>query len=348
MFDKQRSALDKPASFALFIGNFASLIEQGFQPAQAVRLISEARSNSRRDIYAESVDTVVENLKEGKPLAESFEAAQFYPDAFISMVRSGEASGRLAESLRSYGRYVSTFLAMQKTFKGTMRYPMILLSVIAVAVILMTGILVPTVFEPMLAKRKRTVGSLPLYSQFLFLLSYVFGVAGNIGAVVIAIGAVVLIWGPAKKQIEKLILLIPSMRELTKKLSWATWMRLVSMCLMSGMRLTETLEVCSASRPSDLEDQYDDLQEAVENGHSVGKFLSGTETDPLLVMSVDLGEQSGKLPDMMLTVSDQYMFGMEQEIKSASESMQPIVIAVLAVAGGGLSGIIYLTQLSLM
>lgn len=348
-FVRKKNALDDAQSFSLFCGTFASLINRGYSPVRAVCAIADAaysRGGKKKELM-KHIYSIAEQLRDGISLKDAFEAEDYFPDEFTAIVGAGEKSGKLDSTLKSYSEYLSAYITVKKSFRGAMTYPTIMLSAIVIAIFGFGAFLVPGILTEIMRKAGKTVSDLILPGKFLFALSYLVNIAGKPGAVLLCLGTLYWMWGPGRRKVEKLFLLVPAMSRLFIRLSWATWMRTMAMCLMSGMSMRESLEACTTTSPPELADDYDDVVESTLEGSPLSKEMKDRDADMLLCLSIEMAEESGSVPEMMLNVSDQYVAGMEIEIKQAASAMEPIVIAILTILGGGIVMSLMLTILSL-
>lgn len=342
-----RMASDNPVQFSLFVSNFGSLVERGFKPVEAMRALNKSYGRMKSTLLSEAIEDIVTSVEDGMSLAEAFRETNYFPEDFVSMLASGEKSGSLALVMKQYLKYLNTYQTANKAFRSAMTYPLVMLSAIVVAIFGFAGFLVPSALEPMLMKSRKTVSQLNASGQFLFMLSSIVSFAGPVGTVLMIIGSLYWIWKPGRPHIEKIFFLIPSMRNLFFRLSWATFLKSLSMCLVSGLTLYESLEACQNQSPKDIYDAYDEILDEVKSGESLSGQFDKNGVDALITLSVDSGEQSGQLAVMADSIAEQYVSGMEQEIKQASSSLEPILIVVLAAVGGGLAGTLMMTIMSL-
>lgn len=342
-----KKASDDAVQFALFVSNLASLVERGFKPVEALRVLDEAYGKSKPTPLSQAVEQIVEDLESGASIAEAFTDTDFFPEDFISLLSAGEVSSSLVPVLRQYSRYLTTYQTANRAFRSAMTYPLVMLSAIVAAVIGFTGFLIPRMLLPMVQRANKPIEALPMAGQVLFKISEVVSFAGPVGALLLGAGILYYIWKPGRKHIEKLFLLIPAMRRLFHRLSWATYLKSLSMLLSSGLLLRESLEACEVLAPSNIRPVYDDIVQAVEEGGTLSGQFAEHEVDSLITLSVESGEKSGQLSEMADSMAEQYMAGMEQEIKQASSSLEPVVIVLLAVVGGSMAGGLMMTIMSL-
>lgn len=326
---KRRTALNNSIRFSLFTSSLASLLDTGFTPFAALSAYTE--SNDADDEFLDVLREVTESMQKGEPIGKSFVDTEYFPEDFCSIVESGERSGTLSSCLREYGQYLNTFQSAQRSFRSALTYPLVMMSALVIAVFVFGGFLIPKTLLPLLAARKLSMTDLGLPGMILQVISLVsFG--GQFVTIILMLATIYWMWIPGRKKIESLFLGIPAMKRLFNRLSWSVYMKVLSMCMRSGMRMTESVNASESSAPPELEGE--DVEKRLQSGDSLAEIWQDAGVDRLICLLVRTGTRGGELPEMLENTAHQYMAGMEQEIKQASSAIEPIVIGLLAGVGG--------------
>lgn len=336
----KKQALNNPVGFSIFATGLASLLDAGFTPFGALEALRNAGTDG-----AEPLDEVLSAMSSGSTIGEAFLSADYYPPDFCALVDAAERTGRLGHALRDYASYLTVFQTAKKSFRGALTYPLVMTTGIIAAIFAFGGFLVPGFLFEMAKKKGVALSEAGAPGMFLSALSSLVGWGGPIVTVLMCVGLIYWIWGPGRSKVEGVFLAVPAMKALFRRLSWASYMKMLSMCLSSGLILTEAVETCEGMAPKEVAN--DDVLNELASGISLSEVWENMGADGLVCLLSETGTRGGNLPAMFDSLSLQYMSGMEQEIKQTAAIIEPIVIAALAVVGGTLAGSLMLTVMKL-
>jgi type IV pilus assembly protein PilC len=267
-------------------------------------------------------------------------AAQFpdvFDDMFLGMIRTGEVSGRLAETLGSLADHLESSAELRQKVKAAMMYPA---AVTAFAVLLTSGILIWIVpaFERIYDDLG---GALPVPTRMLITLSrllrhYFVYLAAAVALAVIAF-KLVLRTKRGRHAWDRAILWMPVFGDLALKVSLARFTESFSQMLRNGIPILRALELAgevmgnTALRQGILR-----CRERVEHGEQLAAAM---RTEPLypsmMVQMVATGEKTGKIDDMMERVAVFYRNEVNVMLRSLTALVEPMLIMVLGVLVGG-------------
>jgi type IV pilus assembly protein PilC len=319
----------------IFAKNLGYMIDAGLPLAKSLSVLEKQITNKSFKTIILSIEA---DIRKGKTLSQS---SSLYPKVFsglfVSMVRAGEESGKLSESLHIVGDQMDGMYKLKKKIKGAMIYPSVIISIMIIIGILMLVYVVPSItatFEDLNVE-------LPLLTRFLigaseFLknniilsLTILLGIIGAIYAVFLS--------KKGKHMFEYMILRIPVINNLVKETNSAHITRTLSSLLSSGVPFSQAISITADV----IENGYFKaiLKEAigkVEKGETISSvFLKKTDLCPVFVGEMmNVGEETGRLPEMLIEVASFYENSVDQKTKDISTIIEPVLMVIIGIAVG--------------
>ncbi len=326
----------------VFTRQLATLIGAGLPLSQSLHTLVDQTQNAHlRSVIQE----IINSVESGHTLHDSFaKHPQVFDQLFLALVSAGEASGTLDESLQKVAAQQEKDAAIMSKIRGAMTYPVIVLFVIAGVLIFMLVTVVPQV-EKLYKDLHQT---LPLITQLIVAASQF--VTKFWWMVLIAIGlgiyfAVQYFRTPAGKHtLDILKLNFPLFKNLFNRLYMARFNRTGETLLKSGVGMLDMLAIASDSIGNQvISAQIDRAAEKVKGGKELSVALTVEESIPSLVSQmISIGEKSGRVDEMMGKVAKIYEEELDEEIRTISTLIEPILMVVLAVVAGGMVAAILL------
>lgn len=278
---------------------------------------------------------VREDLQEGKSLASSIER---YPDIFstvyVQLVRAGEASGKLEKVLDRLTDLLERSEKVQNKVSGAMRFPIFMMFMIVGVVIFASTFIIPSVAGTLQDLGGRMPGlTLAMLSLSEVITGYWYlllaGIAGVVGGF--------LFWKRSdfgSLQFDQLLLKLPLVSKFSKIRAVVQFSQTLGMLLEAGVNFSEALDLVSKVVGNRILGKT--LVEARSNIIREGKIAKHLEKTgmfpPIAYYMIKVGEESGKLPEMLLQVSRDYeeeLFRTTDGLVSAITPMMTILIAVV-------------------
>lgn len=320
---------------AAFTQELASLLHAGLPLDRALAIMIEAASDGALRSLTRGIQ---ETVRGGAALSDALAA---YPRTFsrfyVSMVRAAEAAGRLDQGLARLVQYLDRSRALRDNVVSALIYPAILVAVASVSLLIILAYVVPQ-FTQLFADAGR---ALPLPTRIVVgaaegLRSY--GWLLVLAAVALAITVRYRLRRPAGRyRWDRLLLRVPVLSELITKVEMARFSRSLGTLLASGVPLLTALGIVKdilANRV--LADTLDPAAETLKAGRSLAAPLMSTGLFPALgLQMIRVGEETGRLDEMLLRVADLY----DGEVASATQRLlallEPILIVGLGVVIAG-------------
>ena len=292
-------------------------------------MLAEQTENKK---LKEAIVNTQSNVEKGENLSDSMRQNDAFPSILIDMVRAGEASGSLENSLTRMAIQFEKDAKLNGIVKKAMMYPIVLICVMIGVVIVMLTFVIPsfmTMFEDLDSELPATTKAILAMSNSLKNYWYIY--------IIVVVGIVVGIQmykrtDDGRHNLDKLKLKIPVFGLLQTKSACASFARTMSTLLQAGMPMIDALEISASTMKNVL--FYDGL-EKVKNGVSLGLPLSNqlkaTGLFPAMVVHmVGIGEETGNVEEMLTNSATYYEEEVEVQTQTLTSLMEPIIIVLMA------------------
>ena len=289
-------------------------------------------------VHRAMMEDILTTLKSGRSLTVGLEQhGVVFSSFYISMVRSGEASGNLAGVLTELAGYLERSRAVRSTIVSAMVYPAILAVVASLSVAIMLGYVVPE-FESLFEEMG---DGLPMLTAIIISLGDV--VAGWWWLMAIVIGGGVslirkwLATPQGRNWLDVRALTLPLAGPLIRKFEVSRFARTMGTLLGNGVAILKAADIASGTVGNTvLRHHLDNLAPAIKRGERLSKSMEPEMFSPLAVQMVLVGEESGRLDTMLLELAQVYEAEVEADVKRALTLLEPALILGM----GGLIAII--------
>jgi len=332
----------------VFTRQLATLIGAGLPLAQSLNTVLEQTQNKKLQSIVQEITASVEG---GKTLSESF--AKFpsvFDPVFLALVGAGELSGTLDDSLQRIANQQEKDAAIASKIKGALTYPIIVLFVIFGVLAFMLFTVVPQV-EKLYKDLKQT---LPLLTQIMV------GAANLLASfwwiVIIVLGAGIYFFiqylktESGIKMMDSFKLNVPVFGGMFRKLYMGRFMRTGQTLLGTGVSMLDMLKITSkAVNNTIIEKSITRAIDKVKGGKALSISLKPEAYIlPLVPQMIKIGEQSGRIDEMMGKTAQVFEDELDEQIRTISTAIEPILMVVLAVVAGSMVAAILLPIYSLV
>ncbi|MEK7453002.1 MAG: type II secretion system F family protein [Patescibacteria group bacterium] len=319
----------------VFTKNLAVMIGAGLSLTKALNVLTEQTENKK---FKQIIRSISEDIQKGDQLAVSMSKYKSaFSSLYVSMIKVGETAGNLQDVLNSLATQMKKDHDIVSRVRGALMYP-------AVVLIAMFGIgaLMMTIVVPSLAKTFADTGiSLPASTQFIialsdFLVNFWYIAIIIIMIVVYTINAS-LKTESGKKFFDKLILKIPVLSNLSKKLNSARFGRIFSTLIDSGVPVVNALEILSNTLSNFyFAESVKYAAKEIQKGKSLSKILESYKDiyPPLVTQMIEVGEETGALTNIMAQLAEFYEEEVDNITKNMSTIVEPIMMIFIGVAVG--------------
>lgn len=319
----------------MFTRNLAVMIGAGLALNKALSVLEEQSENKNfKTIIAE----VANNVQAGKSFSECIGA---HPDAFsdlyVNMVRIGETAGNLEEVLNGLADQMKKDHDIVSRVRGALMYPAVIF-----IVMLIVGYLMMVLVVPKLAATFLDIGAeLPMSTKILILLSNIMlnywylAIGGVIGLIYVM--RLVLRTAGGKKGVDALILRMPIIKGLSRKLNSARMCRTLGILVDSGVPIVKALEILSKTLSNhyfseSLSNAALEIQKGKTLFESLKKY-SGVYP-PLVMQMIAVGEETGSLTKVLSKLAEFYEDEVNELTKNLSTIIEPIMMVIIGTGVG--------------
>lgn len=307
----------------------ATLLRAGLELDRALVILQGLGES--KPLHA-SFTGILSRVRDGSSFSEAVAADDTFPTLYVSMIRAGEFSGRLDASVESLAVYLERTQTLRESVKSALIYPAILFVVSGLSI---AGILVFVLpqFEPLFAEAGK---SLPLATRIVISAGHFVG-SFWWAILLLFAGAAALIerslrQEPIRHKVDALALGIPILGDLWRKIEIERFARTLGVLLMNGVALTEGLRLTkNALSNRVLAAAVDRTASNLREGEALADNLARSKVfTPMVVDLVRVGEESGRLGEMLLRQADIY----EQNVKHALARLLALLVPVLTILSG--------------
>jgi type IV pilus assembly protein PilC len=334
---------------AIFTRQFSVMIDAGLPLVQCLEILAGQQENKT---FQKILNGVRGSVEGGATLSTSMKQYDKVFDAlYYNMVEAGETGGILDTILQRLSSYIEKNVKLKRAVQSAMIYPIAVMSIAGGVIILLLWKVVP-IFTQLF----NGLGvDLPLPTRIVIGMSnFVGSIYGFIIAAFFAAGLFALkSWygTPAGRMaIDTIILKIPLIGPLMRKIAVARFTRTLGTLISSGVPILEGLDITArTSGNAVVERAITQTRKAVEAGRSLVDPLKDTGVFPgMVTQMIGVGEQTGAMDAMLQKIADFYEDEVDAAVKDLLTAMEPIMIVVLGVVVGGIVISMYLPLFSLI
>lgn len=313
----------------VFTRQLASMMSSGLTLIQALGVL---RDQIQKPALKEIVAGIISDVQEGRTFSSAIEK---YPKTFtpvyISLVKSGEASGLLDKIFTRLADNLEKSQKLRATITSALIYPVIIIVMMVLVVIVMMIFVIPQ-----LESLYKGLGSnLPAATQFIIFLSHA---TSNYWPILI--GLVFLIVFIYKRWMntdlgriinDKLVISIPIIGKLVRLAILTEFARTLGLLINAGTLVVESLrQTAGITGNKFYTDAITDISHRVEKGITIGDAMATYDLfPPVLVQMIHIGEQTGKLDESLLKVSEYFSAEVEGQVKILTTAIEPAIMVIL-------------------
>lgn len=317
------------ADIAITTRQLATLLGAGVTLVEALTaLVDQVEKERLKRILSD----VKQRVNEGSSLADALGQHQkVFGALFVNMIRAGEHSGALDAVLLRLADFTEGQAKLQSKIIGTLIYPAIMVIIGGGVLVLLMTVVVPKVtkiFESMQATLPWTT-QLLIWSSNLLQNWWFILFPALIGA-----GVAVVYWArsPTGKPVwDRNVLKTPVFGPLVRMMAIARFSRTLATLLKSGVPLLTAMDIVkNIVTNSVLADVVEKARDAIREGESIANPLKRSgEFPPLVYHMISIGERSGQLEDMLLSVADSYEEQVNVRVSALTALLEPMLIVTM-------------------
>jgi type IV pilus assembly protein PilC len=311
-----------------FCRQLAAMLSSGITLIRAMMIIEQRDSKPHvKKIY----QSLIAELQRGSTLSESMiKQGKAFPELLINMMRAGESSGRMDITAQKMADTFEKQHKLNQKLKSATTYPIILVVMIIGVILIIFTFVLPSffgMFEGM---------ELPVPTQIVvaisnFLTHYFWLLGIVVGVTAATLWYTFRLPGP-KRQLDKLKLKLPKIGNLLSTIYTGRFARTLSSLYVSGIPMIQALTISRNTIGNKyIEWQFDGVIDALGNGRTLSQALGAVDGfERKLNSTILIGEESGRLEQMLESTADQYDYDSEMATTRLITMLEPILICVMA------------------
>jgi len=340
----------KPKLLMIFTRQLATLIDSGLPLLRGLNVLAK---QERDNVLHKTIDKLAEGVQSGGTFSENLaQHPKIFNDLYVNMVRAGELGGVLEVVLTRLAEFQEKAAKIKNKVIAAMVYPAI---VMVMALGIMTFLLIYIVpkFEGIFHDM---LGDKPLPGITRFVISISRFVQGNwliiFGAIIVAIFGYAFLNRTAggRSFFDRLKLRVPLFGDVIRKTAISRFSRTLGTLVTSGVPILQALNITRATAGNTvISKAIAQVHDSVKEGESIVQPLEASGAFPPMVISmIDVGEETGQLPEMLLKIADVYDDEVDNSVAALTAMLEPVMIVFLAVVVGTIVIALFMPLISII
>ena len=317
-----------PLQLSIATRQLATLSSAGIPLIECLSaLVEQIEHSSLKGVFAQIRDRV----NEGSALADAISSTGKFDTLYISMVRSGEASGALGTVLNRVADYLEDQVRLASKLTSIFVYPAVLLGFAMLVVAMLVTVVLPQITNLLLSLGQE----LPFYTRMVigasdFARAWWWAILGVMVLAVIGFRAF-RNTESGRVIVDRAILRLPLLGRVVRVVAIARFSRTLSSLLSSGVGIIQSLDISRhVARNSVIEEAISDARASVLEGASLAQPLRASgEFPPMVITMVEVGERAGDLEAMLAKVAQTYDEQVETTVTRLTSLLEPLLILVM-------------------
>jgi general secretion pathway protein F len=319
-----------------FTQQLSTLLSAGLPLEKSLSIVAELTEKKE---FQNVITEILSGIQEGIAFADVLaKHPKVFSKLYVNMVKAGEAGGVLEMILERLVDFLESSQELKDYITSAMLYPMLLTGVCGLTIILLLTFVIPnfsTMFEDV-------GGSIPASAQLLLgmsevLKSYWWVMAGTIGGVYFGIKKY-LATENGKFKWDEIKLKLIMVKTLVQKIEVSRFSRTLGTLIQSGVPILQSLNIVKETIGNlVIARSLTGIHEGIKEGEGISKPLKSANTFPsLAIHMITVGEETGRLDEMLLKVADTYDQDVRNAIKRLISLLEPCLILFMALIVGSI------------
>jgi type IV pilus assembly protein PilC len=340
----------KPKILMIFTRQLATLIDSGLPLLRSLTVLSK---QERDPVLKKTIDKLADSVQGGNTFSESLaQYPRIFNDLYVNMVKAGEVGGVLELVLTRLAEFQEKAAKIKNKVAAAMVYPLIVMTMAIAIMGFLLVFIVPkfeAIFHDMLGDRP-----LPGITTFVITVSrFVQTHWMVIIAIIIASIAAYKFTNRTprgKSTIDGVKLCFPLFGDIIRKTAISRFSRTLGTLVTSGVPILQALNITRETAGNlVIARAIAQVHESVKEGESIVQPLEASAAFPPMVVSmIDVGEETGQLPEMLLKIADVYDDEVDNSVAAMTAALEPMMIVFLAVMVGTIVIALFLPLISII
>ena len=333
---------------AIFTRQFSVMIDAGLPLVQCLEILGSQQHNRS---FKKVLLQVRHDVEAGHSLADALKKhPKVFSDLFCNMIAAGEAGGILDTILQRLSAYIEKIVKLRSAVRSASIYPIAVITIAVGVVTLILWKVIPTfatLFEGLGAQLPLPTRVTISISRFLGRWMPILILGGGLGMFALFRYHKT---HSGRRRIDGIVLRIPVIGLLLRKIAVARFCRTLSTLVSSGVPILEGLEITAkTSGNSIVEDAIMATRKSVEEGRNLAQPLAESEVfPPMVTQMISVGEHTGALDTMLSKIADFYEDEVDEAVDNLLALLEPVMIVFLGTIIGGIVVSMYLPLFSLI
>ena len=318
-----------------FARNLGSMIGAGLPLSRALSVLERQAHNKN---LKEIIIKVRTDIDKGLTFAEALaKYPKVFTPIFVSMVHAGEQSGTMASSLKVIALQLENSFALERRVRGALMYPAVIIGAMIIIAILMFMFVIPTLLSTFISLNVQ----LPFTTQIILDISNIVqheGLYLIIGIVLIGVGFVRWSRTALGKNINhSLVIRLPIVGPLVREVNTARTARTLSSLLGAGVDFVESVSITAqVIQNVHFRAVLEKAGEAIKKGDLMSQIFAHNEKLYPIFLSemMSVGEETGKIGEMLSNVATYYEEDVDQKTKDMSTIIEPLIMVMIGAGVG--------------
>jgi len=340
----------KPKILTIFTRQLATLVDAGLPLLRGLRVLEKQERNAT---LKEIIAKLAVSIEGGSTFSEALaQHPKVFNKLYINMVKAGELSGVLEVVLQRLAEFMEKAQKIKGKVIAAMFYPVAVM-VVATGILAVLMVWVVPKFKEIFKDMLPGQG-LPAFTQLVLGISDM--IANNF--VFTAAGVIAFFIGlklftktkTGRRFFDKFKLSMPGLGPVISKVAISRFSRTLGTLVSSGVPILQALTIVKETSGNVIvSNAVAAVHESVKEGETITAPLEASNVFPPMVVSmVDVGEQTGALPEMLMKIADNYDEEVDNAVSAMTSLLEPIMIVFLAVIVGSIVIALFLPLISLM
>lgn len=340
----------------IFTRQLATLIDAGLPLLRGLNVLAKQERNK---VLCQTIHALADGVQGGSTFSEAMaQHPLIFNKLYINMVKAGELGGVLEIVLLRLAEFQEKAQRIKNKVMAAMAYPVIVLIIAMVIMMFLLAFIVPkfeSIFRDMLGNKPLP----PLTVMVIDASNLVKQAFWPLPNLLITCGVFVglaFLWkfiaGSPKGRaaIDRLALKLPLFGDLSRKSSIARFSRTLGTLVTSGVPILQALNITrDTAGNAVVAEAVTKVHDAVKEGESIVSPLEASGVFPPMVISmVDVGEETGQLPEMLLKIAEVYDDEVDNAVEGLTSLLEPIMIVLLALIVGTIVIALFMPLISII
>jgi type IV pilus assembly protein PilC len=340
----------KPKVLMIFTRQLATLIEAGLPLLRGLNVLAK---QERDAVLKSTINQVADSVQGGSTFSEGLaQHPRLFNDLYVNMVRAGELGGVLEVVLTRLAEFQEKAQKIKNKVLAAMVYPIIVL-VLALAILTFLMIFIVPRFEAIFHEM---LGDKPLPAITLFVIG-VSSFMQNHWAILLGILLAIIIGykvvartRAGRALLDRVKLRAPLFGDLLRKTSISRFSRTLGTLVTSGVPILQALTITRETAGNMvIARAISQVHDSVKEGESIVLPLDASGAFPPMVVSmIDVGEETGQLPEMLLKIAEVYDDEVDNSVAALTSLLEPIMIVLLALIVGTIVIALFMPLISII